>query len=400
MNLIQRYAHEFAPTGEMIASTVHTGGGVASDTFLGATTEVVTGATVHYEYTFSGNQIWDSIIVEVDNPAHIDSTEFPLIRRDGGFTGLKIVTLNNGRAKTSYSLNFADEVGASATTITGTETGSYYEYSETAVIALLSSGGQKSIYSGSNRNGSSWWPHSELTGIPYSNTASGSAKRGGVLITSRHMLFAQHYPVRVGDSVAFKKADGTNVTAIVAGTAHVDVSTAAFSDLAVATFATAVDPDIIPLPLVGPWITNLSGSDCAFQFVGIWQDQNRDANFVDVGCWEYKRSFPSSETWRGIDLSSLLPSYIRFTSAGITSELLPSLHSYRASHKTYGGSGDSGSAVLVPVTGGWAVAGCMRSWGACPFPHATILNKLIELADTDAGISTGYTVTVAPDPTL
>jgi hypothetical protein len=182
--------------------------------------------------------------------------------------------------------------------------------------------------------------------------------------------------------------------------ALVEVSGSAFYDMMMVAFNEDVGGSIDPLPVVGDWIANVSGSTCAFQLVGIWSDQNRDAGFFDTGYLDYASSFLSSETWQGISLSALNPSYLNFSSDGLPSRKLPSLDAYRATYKTSGVSGDSGSAVLVPVTGGWAVAGCMRSWGACPFPHATILNKLIELADTDAGISTGYTVTVAPDPTL
>jgi hypothetical protein len=117
MILRQRYAVEFVPTGEMIPSPQYTGGGTASDTFLGASVEVVSGATVHYEYVYSGNQTWDNLTVAVDSPSDVDIAEFPLIKRDGGFTGEKLITLDNGRGKCSVLLDFSDDPGSTTPTL-------------------------------------------------------------------------------------------------------------------------------------------------------------------------------------------------------------------------------------------------------------------------------------------
>ena len=58
--------------------------------------------------------------------------------------------------------------------------------------------------------------------------------------------------------------------------------------------------------------------------------------------------------------------------------------------------GDSGSPVFVPVgTDGWAIRGINE---ASPSPAA--LNAFIRIVDAKHGISTGYTVTVAADPTI
>ena len=63
-------------------------------------------------------------------------------------------------------------------------------------------------------------------------------------------------------------------------------------------------------------------------------------------------------------------------------------------------SGDSGSPAFVVLSESeLALAGCITSdQGDGDFPDEDLLNAMIAQVDAVAGVSTGYTVTVAPNP--
>jgi len=85
----------------------------------------------------------------------------------------------------------------------------------------------------------------KLSCLPVLNSSTGSRRKGGVLITPRHVLYAEHYKPSPGDTVRFAKLDGTVVERTIAS-----VSTASGSfDACIAALATDVT-DIEPMKVL------------------------------------------------------------------------------------------------------------------------------------------------------
>jgi len=392
----QQSPFRFLPTGFMQSDDQFTGGSPGSSTYLGANIAVVTGATLHHDYVFVSDRSWETLTVTCDNLSHLDVTDFPRIARTGGFTGIKDVRVGNDNGKISYRLDFSDVAGAVSKSIASPGTGSYYEYCEQAVLDLLESVGTKHAYISGSRNNGSWWP--QLAGIPYSNSSAGGGKNGA-LITPRHLLGVRHYPLAVGNTVTFLTAANAIETRTVMA---VEYGPPNFADTCVCVLNSDLPETIDPLPIVGPWVSYISATalfhSYANQQVGIFLNQHREAGFLEIGYYEEGGRQNPTGTYGGVDMATQVPVTMHFAAA-LDAQRLPSLNSYRASYQTIGFSGDSGSAVLLPVTGGWAVACCMSSsWGG-EFPHEDLLNAMIAAVDATAGVTTGHTVTVAPDPT-
>jgi hypothetical protein len=88
--------------------------------------------------------------------------------------------------------------------------------------ALLAVSQQKSIYlSGTIRNTDVWTGNVNLTGIAYSNSRSGDARRGATLISPRHVIMANHYALSAGDTVSFVDTNGNIVERTVDATLKV-----------------------------------------------------------------------------------------------------------------------------------------------------------------------------------
>ncbi len=389
--LAQKHPSEFLATGVMLASDLALGGGsVGPGSFLGATLEVTTGGTVSYEYIFISDNGVDGVTPEALNPELVDVSAFPVIRPETGTNSIQTVLLTLPAGKVAYSLDFRQYGGITASSIEETIPSSYYAYSEEAVLDLLESGGTKHVYVSGARNPESWWP--QLAGIPFSTPNGG--QKCGALITPQHLLGVTHYDNAIGSTITFKTAESANVTKTIVGRVN---GNGQFQDMMVYLLDSPLPETIEPLTVVGPWLGNVipgaTTHQYAFQHVGILIDQNRECGFVNVGYHAYESlGNPVGE------FSDQVPSLLHFAWATYPYKLA-SLESYRAIYKTFGVPGDSGSAVLVPVTGGWALACLMTGAFSGVFPQEGVLNSLIATVDAAAGISTGYTVTVALDPT-
>ena len=148
-----------------------------------------------------------------------------------------------------------------------------------------------------------------------------------------------------------------------------------------------------PNEFVGDWIAGRAHPS----FCGLWLDQNRHANFMAiaqgsdnpfataVSCEFHGQTIPIWIQWFPFETANAPPTF------------MSGLSSWR---KTAIG-GDSGSPVFYPLSGTelCIVSVFTASHGGYN-PPPSVLNKLILVADAIAGISTGLTVTVAPDPTL
>lgn len=248
------------------------------------------------------------------------------------------------------------------------------------------------------RNPLCWAASIDLSCVAVANNATGewARQRGGTLITSRHILIAAHFPCGVGTQVRFSNAAGTVQTATVIGSAASGVG-----DMWVCTLS-AVITVANPCEIVGEWISQdpeyAYGNTYSYYAGGlvIHMTQNALVYAATLGFTTTKvqqpydaesvggTSFPSASLYNWIDHGrGAIPAIydaMRYTP-------IP---------------GDSGQPAFVIIDGQPVLLGAAQgpeTRSAVQNANGAVLNALIAAADTNAGISTGYTVTIAPDPT-
>lgn len=372
------------------------GGSAGSGIFRQANFSSVTPASLFKSYLFSPAIFNDDLTCSPQTPANVDVSAFPVISREAGVDSFENVRIGNVNGSINYTLDFTTLSGLAVRTLTSTISSTYFRYSEEAVLELLESGKTKHAYIAGARNAASWWPN--ITAVPYS-TPSGGGKCGA-LVTPRHLLGVTHYPLPVGSTVTFKAADSADH----ARTVQAAISCSGkFSDLRLYLLSADLPVAIQPAPIVGDWANLVSDSAGSYVFshqhVGIWLDQNRECCFSDAGAVDGNTEPKPTGAYFDIDLSTQFPWFFSSSSA-YSMEKLPSLDAYRSVYKTGGVSGDSGSAVFLPVAGGWAVACTLTGPNGGVALREAILNKMIEQVDILGGVVTNHSVTVAPDPTI
>jgi hypothetical protein len=307
----------------------------------------------------------------------------------------------NAKSKIYYRCNLDDVYGVYRYEITGSVTGSYSEYSASAVLAILDAEASNELYTEGNRNLESWWPHAEMLAIPYSNSETSGGRNCAAPVTARHIVTARHYHAQVGSVFTWKNIDNTTETRTVIGKAS-----CLWSDLQVLTLNADLPAWADPFPIVGSWFADGGSNKRCSQFAGIFMNRNRQGGFVNVANIEDSEELGFVEaTWRGLDYSNYRPSL--FVSASLfQSSTLPDFYSLRNDFQCSGINGDSGLGIYVPVSGGWALAGPWLSTSGATRLYQDVVNECISASDENAitrgnmVAPTGYAVTVAPDPTL
>ena len=222
---------------------------------------------------------------------------------------------------------------------------------------------------------------------------------GGTLVTARHILAAKHYPFAIGQTITFTGGQTRTIT----GVATSDGDSIA-CDIQICTLSAAITPPIVPVKIPGAWFDtyitadpylNRSGEIQGYGALGFAIHQNGRKIYPILIQASGASSLPV--TVNGVNYASYnrIANFRSFNArtspvwwtGGVVPDAI---------------TGDSGgpvmyydgiSAVLLSIfTSPWSGPSLA---GAQP-----LLDALIASADAAAGISTGLTVTVAPDPTL
>ena len=194
--------------------------------------------------------------------------------------------------------------------------------------------------------------------------SSGGHKRAGTLVTPRHVIGAAHYEYSVGAVVRFVEKDGTVHDRTVAGKARHPESRNYYPDLTIYTLDSDLPPTIKPCAVMpsdhSNYLENFSRVAC----LGL--DQEEKALIID---WRSRGNMQTP-----VDPNRLI------------------FHENKI-------SGDSGNPaflivdrelVLVTV---WTFGGAGS--GTPIADYISDINGMISTADTQAGVSTNYTVTEA-----
>jgi hypothetical protein len=249
------------------------------------------------------------------------------------------------------------------------------------------------------RNSSCWAADIDLSAIAVAtNSGSGwTRQRGGTLITPRHVLLAAHYGLTVGSQVRFAGPDGTVETRTVTGVA----SNTGFGDTLIAVLSsnvTVAEPLKIPSDTWFEQGVDISGLTRS-SFIGgaaIHIDQFARVYACGIGSTVNKQSsYAPNVSYDGTDYLSCPVVAWASHSQEVFTGGIPSPIKIPV-------SGDSGQPLMALINGDPVLLFCWLYSSAGPptWRHnGAVLNALISAADTSAGVSTGYTVTVATDPT-
>jgi hypothetical protein len=269
--------------------------------------------------------------------------------------------------------------------------------------------------SGMEWNPECWASGWDFTGIPVFNVHRNGFKACGVAITRRHVWITHHYGIKTPGSV-MRWLDSNNeiVERTVIGVtpsaspAELFNSNKAIGDTMMVTLSEDLPETVAVYPVVDESWAHTKSAVPFFgthQCTGVWLDQSRRAYFFSgmdhqTKPWSNRTGDINGVTisdvigaaWVGGSWSSLGKKFIANEPAPFTP-----YESFFVS-PTYG---DSSSPMFLPLTSSsLAVQTLLTSAQGGSSPASVVMNALIAFTDAAAGVSTGYTVTVATDPTI
>jgi len=416
---------------------------------------VIFGSVAEGSYTdyFDATQssYWSEYIVTTNaddyenlNPELLDLSDWPTVRRQAEVTsGTGVVSFNRNGIKTRRSFNVSTFGQPQVFRICDAVLPSnLLSYCHNLIFPAAEASGKNDFYyraiggSGvSMRTGTAylsaqpnpdcWAAQWDFSGVPIWNSSTNGARHGGALIsknsTHAHLIEAKHYASPVGTVFKFMTPGGVIRMATSIGVARYPVGatnaeTEHLNALVGDRRVHVLSGDLTgcaAYPLVGSWAGpnavagtptpsrqwELSGAEIDRPVVCVWLDQYRKAKFVGA----YGRDCLTETTGSAEGViygESVSVGASRFSLTGLLdfSDFTTAL--LATGRYQSGVSQDSGSAVFVPLSSSaLALATCWLSPMSGPSPDETIINLMIADADAVAGISTGLTVTVAPDPT-
>lgn len=370
-------------------------------------------ADYHQEYLAFGSEDPVTIVEQSESNA-LDISAWPIIRRNGAFASTVTARFTNGRAITSArTFNFTNFSGSEYTgDVVSVVADSLFETTHAAVVAVAEQLTSNMMWNPSgNRAQTSAIPHSYFTGQVWNGGGTGagflpsnSGKRF-MAITRRHLFSCGHYAYSVGQTLYWKDVNNNLVSKQVTGLVNVFAETAGLNgyvyDMSIYLLDSDLPESITVLPVLGEWgrgVFNVTtdGYDYCPQICGLAL-LNNDGH-IQPSVTVSKYDFASNQyplTYEGIYLSS--SDTICVHSDSISSGVVVTDDDSIFNHVLRGG--DSGSPIVIPCAEGWCYGGHTEVTRA-NFPIPSILNQLIDLVDFRSGVSTGYTVTAATDPTL
>lgn len=357
------------------------------------------------------------IQVSTETPGICDIENFPSVARVSDGTG--IVRVQVGRPSRNYRLQFDTSGGASTSRATSPLVGGHIEHAWDLQKPLLDAPGAKiglfdsipdggsfinSLLSG-GFNTSCWAGGWDWSGIGWTPTKRMAA------VTARHLVCAAHAAPDVGETIYFLGTDEVPVSRSVLGVSPLFNESGPFlaHDRAIVTLSSDLPGECAVYPVVASnfgqtcWLATYAGSAMeSFHFQGmrvtkncevtVIGDHKPEANYViiTVGGKYFSEpvqdfyglctvNFPKEDLW-DTRLGEWMIGYENWWTEGV--------------------GDDSGSPGFFPIDGSsMALVGTLsNSAGGGGLAEKSVLDILIQYADTDAGVSTGYTTTVAIDP--
>ena len=276
-----------------------------------------------------------------------------------------------------------------------------------------------SIFSTGTWNPNCWAAQFDFSGFAIHSNYWNGTWTGGTLITRRHILLTNHFCPNIGSTYIFMAKDGTKYTRTVLAFNEGVVPNNSgqvgnrlwtqIGDIAIAVLNADLPASIVSYALVPEWRLNQPTSTTyAQQWIGFKTDVHRRVHIC--GRTDTSASLASkytgayagvTNTYTGKSLTSAISNTTTSLEWGSVAALPPFLSSYSSFYDPQNAAeANSGSPRFIPLSSDTlGVAGLVTySNGAGWYPEAQIINICIASADARAGISTGYTVTLAANP--
>lgn len=432
MKIIQQSKNNFAPIISNIAqSNVITIPSTLNEITVGSLIGFEKSDDVyHYKYTTTSSNTNNPISLYSDPPNALNFSDWPIVKRNESYNGFARFFVSNGKSTyRSKQLNFITlgsnhiyKVGP-ITTVPGT----YADYSRQRVFSLCNAIPDNRVLENANANdrvNTEIFPHAAFTGVcthggwPSQYIGGGIEGRRPIAITKRHVWNCGHYTgdIQVGNILHWKTIDNQTVTRTVIQKINFFTETTWKWDAALYLLDYDLPDTIKPLPIVDDWIYNfLSITDTEYKTLPqcygliLWGNEGHFSPGLTLPLSDIVRQRNDNlapgtyRSFEGITLDTLNSNnniYLGFDEyfwnfdaaapAEYRTRTNPSDKFYHAVLP-----GDSGSPIVVPVEDGWALCGIISSSAHC---NPETFNALINRLDIRAGISTGYTVAVAPNP--
>ena len=364
----------------------------------------------HFDYLATGSNLQNTTVALQTVPDAVDVTDFPTIQRAAGVNSSVTAKFSNGRGTTDFiELDFLDKSGTGYTYVDKSPVAdSYMEYSlARAKVIFDDLTGPNMFDASGNRAHVSTIPHASFTCHAY---GGGWAAMGGLrftAITPRHMVGVSHFGYSVNDVVEFRTVNNVPVYRTIQAVWRpvsylANNADNSFCDMSVFLLSSSLPETITPALVAGSWISRIQAGSTANspifcpQYVGLtlWNNNGHiTPSGSDIHFNHGYTLIPA--TVDGVSMSGESCGLLK---EGLSVKILdnarlnyndPTFYHLRT-------GGDSGSPCFAPVAGGWALCGLVSGnlWNSAK------LNEAIARVDFHAGVSTGYTVTVAADPTL
>jgi len=414
MTIKTRHPSEFAPVVRLVPSNVVTGIESSAETSdRGLTYNVITPSAIERRCIVEGFNL-ENVTVTSESPNQINAADFPLLVRAEGFSGSTQVFIDNGKAKASAGrYTFSNTPESSIIDYSSIEAtpDSYAEYTRDIIIAIADAVADNQVFSATAphyRVNLDTFPHAQLTGIAWSTRGPLSGRRV-TAITPRHVIHCAHYGTGLipGTVVKFLTAANVIVERTVIARFNLYDLGHTYFDTEIALLNADLPESIVPLKIPGEWFTGVTLSTAtelrysalyAFGLTVWGNDGTWSPGCPGVQINAAYVAYSESANELGLNASAG-PFFSPFF--GVWSDWdrsdLANLSGQKFHHVIRGG--DSGCPIVRPCDGGWMLTGSAQ--GDFPLSEPA-MNSIIAHVDSLASppANTGYTVTVATDPTL
>jgi hypothetical protein len=390
------------------------GGSSAAGSFYDASTLVVSGGVTTTSYQISISE-FDGILVNL-TPGVATLIETGLVTRVAD--GIAVIRATGNSQITTLRFPMTSTGGEVVTTFNGWESGSVAKFLSDEIVSMFVAGGTNPLFSVKNDSGGTYTPNGDcwldcdMSGLAVALSRDGGATwsqaNAPSAITPRHGIAVLHWGHDFTNAIArFRGSDGSINERAVIGVSQLFTDGAISSDLVVLTFAGPdLPPTVAPFSLVGEWIRQ--GGFPRFQQTGVYE------------YWTGAYAFAINQNYHAVGI--FLGNGLNLTKGGM---IVISGTNYYHEIEFYSGdaafvlsggefdgyedkfikaiTGDSGKPICVSSGGDALLVSLFTTAQSGNFigvNDGDLANLMILSADADAGVSTGHTVTVAPDPTL
>lgn len=397
MTLLQRSG--FAPEATKTPVPQGTPAGSSSVEFYDSVYDISVAAAGWNDWVIEGRRFGENWTVENRTPSTCSISAFPDVARLA--EGVAQIVIDNGAAKQAITLDFRTSGGSTFETITGYVADTVAEYLFDDGIARMT------VEAGLNYfEAGCWLDGVDLTAVSFEgNRGFGfSANYPLTLITPQHAVAAKHvgaYPI--GSTYRWKGATGTIHERTILNHCPAETGDAYFVVL-----SSPLPADVTPMAIAGPWVIQKYPGPFddfrSYYLGGLAATLLPSKNVCAVLLNTVHRALPSSvlvtyvigaSPFAGALSSASCTTSTDSANCGLFTEdqeryFLPIV------------AGNSGSPVFTFANDTPALLWVWFSAtnGTALLDGEDWVNACISATDGHAGISTGYTVTVAPDPTL